>query len=940
MNRMMYRLLACLLVCLLLSLCAGAMAEQTDSKTGLVYDVYTDQDTGEEYAFVRKAVRAKKDIVIPAEIGGLPVRGLDKDFVADTPGLKEQLTTLTIEAEIRIIQACTFQYCKALTAVKLPEGLEHIGDSAFGDDMALTQVNFPSTLKTIGNRAFGWCRFSDADLPESVTKIDDVAFACVPLVSLHLGENVESIGQYAFEYNHLQTLYIPASVKTVGSQAFAASNYLQRVIIAGADTVFEPDAFEDEDKRGLSFEIVCAEGSNADRTFSAWENKSHDLEKALEQASTGVGQVFREGEWECIGLEDGTGMAVSFPKGKTRLDFPAAIAGIPVTVIGASGAVNAEGYEKVASVSIPEGVTEIREGAFRSFQSLGSVKLPGTLKAIGKEAFAYCKLTKVQLPEGLEVIGEGAFASNKISQPVLPGTLRTVGDRAFRWNGITSLRLPDSLEEIGNEAFWPFQGNSLTIPASVKKIGTCAFGPNGSPKAWNVTFLGMRTELVRNAFGDSGNVYYCSPVKYEIPSVTVNCLPGSTADLFFRYNSVKKYQKWGEDRILTLPAEPTVSASSLPADREFCEAVIPEGVEEIADGTFSEVVSLAKVTLPSTLKRIGKDAFAGCPLMEISIPEGVEAIGDGAFTGCINLSKISFSAKSSLSVIGKEAFQECSYLKTVALPKGLREIGENAFAKSGLVSASVPAGVTAIGAGAFRECEALTKLVLPVGLAEIPDYLCEFCRELKSVNIPSGVTRIGIAAFRRCRLISGLTFPEGLEEICDSAFEQFVGGAEMGYGATNGRETYTRQKNIKLPSTLKKIGKQAFLAWDAVNSVTFAPGCSIEAVEDETFAACTHLKSIVLPDTVHRIGRNAFRECFMLAKADLGQNVTAIGSEAFRDNTSLRELIVPDTLKEIGSEILAEHGKNLRVTCGEGSVMEQHLQSFYPDVKIVRPKKK
>ena len=127
---------------------------------------------------------------------------------------------------------------------------------------------------------------------------------------------------------------------------------------------------------------ICAAGSNADQVFSSWKNKSYNLEETLEQLASGIGQAYREGERECIGLEDGTGMIVNFPRDKTKLEFPAEIVGVRITVIGDNGAVNAEGYEKVTSVVIPEGVTEIGKKAFYWFKELSSVKLPDTLKTI------------------------------------------------------------------------------------------------------------------------------------------------------------------------------------------------------------------------------------------------------------------------------------------------------------------------------------------------------------------------------------------------------------------------------------------------------------------------------------------------------------------------------------------------------------------------------
>ena len=63
---------------------------------------------------------------------------------------------------------------------------------------------------------------------------------------------------------------------------------------------------------------------------------------------------------------------------------------------------------------------------------------------------------------------------------------------------------------------------------------------------------------------------------------------------------------------------------------------MPEGVEELPERGFFRCHSLRKVRLPSTLKRIGREAFAFCRSLEaLAIPEGV-AVGERAFAGTLN----------------------------------------------------------------------------------------------------------------------------------------------------------------------------------------------------------------------------------------------------------------------------------------------------------------
>ena len=58
---------------------------------------------------------------------------------------------------------------------------------------------------------------------------------------------------------------------------------------------------------------------------------------------------------------------------------------------------------------------------------------------------------------------------------------------------------------------------------------------------------------------------------------------------------------------------------------------IPEGVEEIPERAFYRCHSLKRVNLPSTVKRIGKEAFAFCgAVTEMQVPEGVQ-VSERAF---------------------------------------------------------------------------------------------------------------------------------------------------------------------------------------------------------------------------------------------------------------------------------------------------------------------
>ncbi len=68
------------------------------------------------------------------------------------------------------------------------------------------------------------------------------------------------------------------------------------------------------------------------------------------------------------------------------------------------------GYEgEESALAIPEGVTEIGEGAFSFCKNLEEITIPASVKRIGSSAFAYCdKLEKVVFkgdPKDIDVQG-------------------------------------------------------------------------------------------------------------------------------------------------------------------------------------------------------------------------------------------------------------------------------------------------------------------------------------------------------------------------------------------------------------------------------------------------------------------------------------------------------------------------------------------------------
>ena len=132
---------------------------------------------------------------------------------------------------------------------------------------------------------------------------------------------------------------------------------------------------------------------------------------------------------------------------------------------------------------------------------------------------------------------------------------------------------------------------------------------------------------------------------------------------------------------------------------------IPEGYDRIANGAFSNENAqsvLENVNLPNGLTLIGKNAFQNCSYIKsIELNEGLENIGESAFSGT-TLESVKFP--SSLKIINDCAFANC-HIYNLKFNAGLKYIGNSAFALSNAHTEQVleiPASVIYIGPYAFN----------------------------------------------------------------------------------------------------------------------------------------------------------------------------------------------------------------------------------------------
>lgn len=140
----------------------------------------------------------------------------------------------------------------------------------------------------------------------------------------------------------------------------------------------------------------------------------------------------------------------------------------------------------------------------------------------------------------------------------------------------------------------------------------------------------------------------------------------------------------------------------------------------------------------------------------ITLPNSIKHIGKNAFSGAKNMTSIEIPGE---VIIEKYAFEDCAQLRKILIKDFIAESGD--IAENG----------TTIGEGAFKGCTSLDSVILPNSVNTIRANAFQNCSQLKEIVIPRGVRTIKADAFSECYALRYVTFIPRDLTIEEGAFE-------------------------------------------------------------------------------------------------------------------------------------------------------------------------
>ena len=566
-----------------------------------------------------------------------------------------------------------------------------------------TSVSIPSTVKTIGAEAFaGNTTLTSISVGDNVTEIEYGAFKdCSYLGSIKLPDSLTSIGNGAFSNNtSLKSITLPKNLKTLGSGVFAGCDKLSYIEISKDNTefVFEKNALYNKDKT-----ILYCYTEGAKSTSYAMPDSVTDIEQYAFWGNDSLQEILLSANLKQI-------PSYAFSNCRNLL-----------------------------AISIPYSVKNIDAKAFDNCISLQKAIIPGSVSYIHSSAFDGCPKLVVSADSGS--VAHEFYQNWKLINKTEVGTETEEGDTVVDAGGNVYVVGSDGklvrVESGSSSSSSESSSSALHDPSNVDYV------PEYDPLSGAEEGVLGKTMIV----GSSAVVIMNSPSMQVVNGFT-------NRDVYDEEETDNQISSnLDNDKGEALPkyaiVKEHITNYAYYGDMDLHTYSVPANITKIGDFAFARS-NLESIHIPKGVTTIGYAAFYHCDnLKEISIPETVTWIEPSAFSHTAWLNSWAGNADNNDFLIVGDGLLIAykGNKKYVEIPENVETIASACFlGHSEILGVNIPASVTIIGEEAFKDCTSLQEIHGGVNVVKIQDRAFENTN-LKDVTIHKYVEQIGVGAF-------------------------------------------------------------------------------------------------------------------------------------------------------------------------------------------------
>ena len=794
----------------------------------------------------------------------------------------------------------TFSECTNLEEVVIHNNAS-LGQAPFKGCQKLRKVTFPDSWVKIPDKFFSQSGIVYYQMPDRFTQTGQSAFEnCTYLKYVNISDGCTTIDERAFYgCSSLKSIYIPASVTLIGDSSLYSVSHVyyggtqaqwNRVSVGSGNSLPTPEfshvhSYDTEvaDRAGGVI-YVCECGS--------YTHEPQVIKPSNIITASDLSMYTDSTKAQTISLN-------ATALGGAVLSYQSSTASVTVSSLGIVTV--AKGFSGTANITITAGAT----ADYKKTTKTVTVTVKSATDSIAASG-SYGTLRWELTESGTFTLsGNGSMAYSASGYPW----------KRYVISDIRRISIGDGVTSIAKDAFWGCEAlENLTLGSKVQTIGEYAFFSSALTQVVlpasvrSISYSAFSSPTLESIYVDSSNTTYC-----DINGVL--------------------FTKNKETLVL-----------------------FPEG----RIGTY---------IIPSTTRKLAQNAFSGTQLAEIQISEGVTDIGQACFAGG-QISKVTLPG--TLRTIGKNAFFSCAELKAIDIPGSVETIGASAFDETGLKEVTIGNGVTSIGEEAFLSCP-MTIVTLPESVTSIGAHAIGYVYQARDYQKIEGfiirgvpgstahqyATNNSLAFASSTGPIANIITASDIHVYVDDFKAQTValnasalGGAALSYRSdnasvtvsTNGIATVAKGFKGTAKITITTAETDLYLQTSKVITLTvsgaggtfenltwklddegtltisgsgemdstgypwesYAPTVrrlevkpGVTNIARSAFSSFGALEEVVLADTVTTIDESAFFMCGKLSKLNLGSGLRVIYNYAFEFCDSLKEVNLPASASSI-----------------------------------------